>query len=359
MKAHWKHLFKPLILERGWDYYQDSRVRILQKSQDSVQAEVAGSDDYEVEIYLSDDEVVGMECNCPYAEGGEHCKHMAAVLYASTLDTEENSYLRPQKTDTSIWVDALNSLPEDVLRDLLKEWAAADTELQERLILLHTGKPSESSIMDWKTELMEMVWEVADYDDFVSYRDAYSLMSDMADYMLRRLDPLINCGAIMDAFHLVDTVFITATDIEMDDSDGGLYMLFSRCADAWEKIFQCASEEQHKEMHKFYWMTRECNNSEIGTDERDEIFLNLPWEEELQKENLERLDRAIRLCKKNDYHFSVYLTYRESIMRWLGADDSAVIAFWEQYKDLSEARDRLLEIYLQIDKVQFTRDYTG
>ena len=350
MNAHWKHLFKPLILERGWDYYQESRVRILQKSQDSVQAEVAGSDDYEVEIFLSDDEVVGMECNCPYAEGGEHCKHMAAVLYASKLDTEENSSLRPQKTDTSIWIDALNGLPEDVLRNLLKEYAATNAGLQERLILLYTGKPRENSIMDWKTDLMEMVWEVADYDDFVSYRDAYNLMSDMADYMLRRLDPLINCGAIMDAFHLVDTVFITATDIEMDDSDGGLYMLFSHCADAWTKIFLCASEEQHEEMHRLYWASRKCNSSEIGADERDDIFLNLPWEEELQKENLERLDREILLCKKRDYHFSVYLTQRESIMRRLGADDSTVIAFWEQYKDLSEARERLLQIYLQTDK---------
>lgn len=350
MNAQWLYLFKPLILERGREYYQDSRVKILQKSQDFVQAEVAGSDDYIVEIYLSNDKVVGMECNCPYAAGGEHCKHMAAVLYASALDAEENSGLRSQKTDTAIWIDALNSLPEDVLRNLLKEYAATNTELQERLVLLHMGKPQENAIMDWKTDLMEMVWEVADYDDFVSYRDAYSLMSDMVDYMLRRLDPLINCGAIMDAFHLVDTVFITATDIEMDDSDGGLYMLFSHCADAWKKIFRCASEEQHKEMHRLYWIGRECNSSEIGADERDDIFLNLPWEEELQKENLERLDREILLHKKRDYHFSVYLTQRENIMRRLGAGDSAVIAFWEQYRDLSEARERLLQLYSQFDK---------
>lgn len=350
MNTRWKYLFKPWILERGWAYYQDSCVKILQKGQGSVQAEVAGSEDYEVEIYLAYGKPVGMECSCPYAAGGENCKHMAAVLYAAELDTENKELTSVPENATTEWIEAINSLPEEVLRDLLKEWASEDTELQERLILLHTGKTRKNSIIDWKTELMEMVWEVADQDDYVDYWDAYGLMTDMVDYMLRRLGPLMNGGAIMDAFHLVDTVFVTAADVEMDDSDGGLHMLFSHCADAWKTIFDAASEEQREEMHKIFWLNHACGVLEIVLDEYDDIFLNLPWNETLQKQNLERLDREIQLCKKGDYHLSVYLSFRETIMRQLGADEKEVIAFWKQYADLSEARNRLLELYLQSDK---------
>ena len=38
-------------------------------------------------------ELVDMECDCPYAENGEYCKHMAAVLcyesYGAVLGVEE------------------------------------------------------------------------------------------------------------------------------------------------------------------------------------------------------------------------------------------------------------------------------
>lgn len=350
MNTRWKRLFKPLILERGLEYYHDGCVMNLEKRPDSIQADVVGSEDYEVAIYLANGKPIGMECSCPYAAGGDNCKHMAAVLYAVDMGCEDEEATPTPEYDTAAWMEAINSLPEAALRDLLKEWASTDTELQERLVFLHTGKPPKKSIMDWKTELMEMVWEVADQDDFVDYRDAYGLMTDMVDYMLRRSGPLINCGAIMDAFHLVDTVYVTAMGVEMDDSDGGLYMLISHCAYMWKAIFEAASEEQREEMHKFFWLNHECNGLEIGADELDDIFLKLPWNDTLQKQNLERLDREIRLCKKGDYHLSVYLSFRESIMRRLGAGDEEVIAFWEQHKGLSEARDRLLQLYSQFNK---------
>ena len=32
---------------------------------------------------MNDREIEEMECTCPYAEDGNYCKHMAAVLYAA------------------------------------------------------------------------------------------------------------------------------------------------------------------------------------------------------------------------------------------------------------------------------------
>lgn len=53
----------------------------MEISDDIIRADVIGSEDYEVEISLSNGEVTDMYCSCPYALDDRNCKHMAAVLY--------------------------------------------------------------------------------------------------------------------------------------------------------------------------------------------------------------------------------------------------------------------------------------
>ena len=81
MLKPWEYLFKTHILSRGWDYYENGAVSSLEKTETGYKATVEGSYDYEVEVEIYDNEVVDMFCDCPYAEDGNYCKHMAAVLY--------------------------------------------------------------------------------------------------------------------------------------------------------------------------------------------------------------------------------------------------------------------------------------
>ena len=78
----WRSLFQKRILERGRDYFYEDAVRALHKTQDGYEAVVEGSEDYAVEIIMQDEDIREMYCDCPYAESGLNCKHMAAVLYA-------------------------------------------------------------------------------------------------------------------------------------------------------------------------------------------------------------------------------------------------------------------------------------
>ena len=50
-------------------------------TEDGYKAVVSGSEDYSVEIVIENGKVLSMVCDCPYAEDGNNCKHMAAVLY--------------------------------------------------------------------------------------------------------------------------------------------------------------------------------------------------------------------------------------------------------------------------------------
>ena len=94
---------------------------------------------------------------------------------------EENSEKEENDSEyDSLWAEAIDQLPEQTLRELLREIATEDGELQERLILLYSGQTPADAVFRWKEDLMEMVWEAEDEHEFVDYREAYGLMSDMA-----------------------------------------------------------------------------------------------------------------------------------------------------------------------------------
>ncbi len=78
----WKNWFQPHILERGRTYFDEGRVSDLERTEDGYTATVGGTEEYEVEILLDGDFIEDMICDCPYAEDGNACKHMAAVLFA-------------------------------------------------------------------------------------------------------------------------------------------------------------------------------------------------------------------------------------------------------------------------------------
>ena len=194
---------------------------------------------------------------------------------------------------------------------------------------------------------MEMVWEAEDEHEFVDYQEAYSLMSDMADYMERRLQPMLDAGLVMEAYHLVSTVLVTASDVDMDDSDGGLTMLTACCRNAWRKVFETASDAQREELYQLFQVEIGCFDDDLIRDEVEDLFLDLDWDTALQQRNLVMLDYKIAGSGKRDYRISGYLEHRETIMRRLGASEEAVVGFWKEHIDRSIARERLLEIYLQ------------
>lgn len=88
---NWRALFKANILNSAEDYIKSSSVHELQISEGHVTANVAGIENFHVEIDLAEDGAPKMNCNCPYAKTGSNCKHMAAVMFAweSSISSEK------------------------------------------------------------------------------------------------------------------------------------------------------------------------------------------------------------------------------------------------------------------------------
>ena len=81
MIPDWKEEFAPHILARGKKYYEERKVRCIQRCGNTYIASVEGTEDYEVEISFAEEKIEQMRCNCPYAPEN-NCKHMAAVLFS-------------------------------------------------------------------------------------------------------------------------------------------------------------------------------------------------------------------------------------------------------------------------------------
>lgn len=84
-KHMWKNRFTNVILQRGQRYYLYGNVYIDHVGEDFITATVKSDSsgriyNVEIEYYGTPDDPT-MWCDCPYAEDGGNCKHMAAVMY--------------------------------------------------------------------------------------------------------------------------------------------------------------------------------------------------------------------------------------------------------------------------------------
>lgn len=78
----WKVRFTKEILERGEKYYSNGSVKEVLQNGDVFEATVTGTKKYHVRLTIKNGKLIASQCDCPNAEEGYLCKHMAAVLFA-------------------------------------------------------------------------------------------------------------------------------------------------------------------------------------------------------------------------------------------------------------------------------------
>lgn len=193
----WRELFKPWIVERGRDYFSGGHVVELEEEGFFVCAKVSGSQEYQVEIRSNSDGVLRMACDCPYAERGENCKHMAAVLFA------------------------LEDVPEQ-----------------------------------WRTDLEQILLKHSDYRGDIVYGHEYHCLADLAQYLEDSLPYLLIDGQVMEAVQLVFNVYDTAFGETLSNDDSGGHDLVSQaCRNAFEQILSKADDRERRKifdlLHEF------------------------------------------------------------------------------------------------------------
>jgi hypothetical protein len=151
--ATYKQIIPQQILSRGREYF--SRGQITDLSFDEAEmvweAQVEGTELYEVRVELTDTGNLVCSCDCPY-DMGEHCKHIAAVLYAIEDSFPDQLGVSPRRKSAKRQTryDKLRERLEKATREqlvtTLLKLAQDDRELLNQLLVhLDTGqaKPAD------------------------------------------------------------------------------------------------------------------------------------------------------------------------------------------------------------------------
>lgn len=294
MTPDWKAEFMPWILERGKKYFEEGRVPCLKQEGNTITATVEGSEKYHVEIDLPGGFPDYMECDCPYAQNENNCKHMAAVLFAvdagefTFTDDVPNPNVPPVVERVPLkehWLEAIDTLPETILRSELMRLAQQDHALRHRLTVMHLHGLPEGQLNNWKADLQELAQSYMDRRGKINFADTWEFLMDLDNFLEAKMVGLWKVGAVMDAFYLAWIVLETALETQLDDVDDELCELVDSCEVIWKKAFELATEDQRTQMHRWFWEHRNPSWPN-GTRELDRIFLFLPWRDDLYQFNV-------------------------------------------------------------------------
>lgn len=348
---NWKELFRPHILERGWNYYAEDAVQQIKPTKNGVQAVVEGTEDYDVEIEISDGEVHDMWCSCPYAEDGNYCKHMAAVLY----EIEDSDNYRQSQQELP---EVISHIPEEEVRRLLFELASEDERLRNRILTQYTETISERQMLNLKNEIENIAYQNSDRSGFVDWRNAYGYVRAMEDFLYNNVQALIDKGCIMQAFELTNAVFIRVGNEDIDDSDGGTTELADVCYEFWGRILEHCKETEKKQI--FTWFEKHQSDGTV-IDYMEEyirdFLMNEFHDQELLKKKLAMLDELIERAGDNGdcgSHWSLHYGYennilkRLEIMKELGYPEEEIQKYKEKNWKFAAVRKLQIREYLEV-----------
>ena len=331
-KIEWKKYFRPHILERGREYYREDRVAELSDRDGNITACVEGSEPYGVEIEYSGKDIEYMSCDCPYAEGGENCKHMAAVLFAWEAGEVSD---RPTAEELE---KVINAFSKDELRRLLLSVAIAD----ERVAMIlcskkEGGKPISSA--EWNKQIGAISRRYGGREGFVDYENAWDYASELEALLAENAELLLERGLTEDAFSLICAVYEEVVTVEIDDSDGEIAMLLSACEEEWGEVFEAADDAQKQKMQE--WFLKEWEKADwLGEEILGKFAFYDSSSEEMTRKGLAKLDRAIEEEKANarSYRLAGLLRQKLSVLDQLPDAEPEVERFFEDYGHIPEIR---------------------
>lgn len=327
---NWQKLFASHILERGYDYYCDGAVENIEIGCDDLRADVVGTEDYEVEISLNDGKVTDMYCSCPYAAGGNNCKHMAAVLYEWTADIMDED--EPEDTDNEDMDNdadaesmdlfepavtvcdykkksaAVEKLVTSAERDIVQAFLVSVLAEDKKLLLRFRNMVNKCATKEDVEDYFEQIDEIADRylgrDHFINYYQAYDFMLELEEIIDKDVRRMIDNGSHISAFHVMNHIFVLLGNVDMDDSGGETSMLAEQIYQLWLELLTKVNAQDKRKM--FIWFTTHMDGSVIDYLEEyiEQIIMEEFKEPEYEQDKLSFMEEMIEKAEKKDSGWS-------------------------------------------------------
>ena len=372
----WYSLFRPHILDRGAEYHQDGYVSVFHRTATGIEAEVQGTEVYHVEIELEGENVIQMTCNCPHAESGNNCKHMAAVLFRFEEELYNEDIAREDNAEIEItevaWeeriakkrenaIELVRKIPEEEVRNLLVGFVLEDASLRSQLELTYSEQFDAKQMLLLKDEIQNIV-KSHSHRGYVDWYHASDFTSSLSYFLRSKVTLLIERNYLEQAFELTNYVFRCIGNIDMDDSDGGSSYVADKCYECWKMIAEKSDEQGRAKMKR--WFESHQNGYVVDYIEeylQEFLFSEFPTEE-LIRETIKELDEIIsKHSDSNDctclysvhYGHENVVLKRIECMKKLGCTEKEIMDFRSKYRHFFAIRE--LEIAEALNEQDYAR----
>lgn len=232
----WYDLFSKIILSRGYDYYKDDAVVEFYENGNILSAVVEGSEDYEVSIELNNGEPEYMYCSCPYAADDNNCKHMAAVLFEWEFSKTDSNEMPIDKTDIS---EMVKNAERELVDNFLIKYLSENDELLAEFRMMITQTVSKEDIITLK-RIVNGIFDNNLYNGYISYRNAMDFAMEIESFIYGYIDAMIDSSCIEEAMELINYIYNSLIDIDIDDSGGETGIIVDAFREMWQKIIDKA-----------------------------------------------------------------------------------------------------------------------
>lgn len=356
---NWENLFAEHILERGYDYYCENAVENMAVFGDVIRADVIGTQDYEVEIFLEHGDIADMYCSCPYAADGNHCKHMAAVLYEWEERAQDSEYLeeeqeeelfvRPASTgEYEKKIAAIRELVDgadaDMVRSYLTSVLAENEKLLVRFHSMLKEHTTEEDVQRYMAQIDHIAERYLGKEGFINYYKASGFISELEEMLNRDARRMVDRGDNIHAFRLMNYILERIGDVDMDNSDGGTGMLAYEIYLLWLELLTKVDMDEKWEM--FRWFTEHLDGSIMDylEDYIEQIIMGAFSEPEFAQPKLQFIESMIHKSAAEESEWSRSYGEGKWATRYLGMIEnqkgakSRIEEFCRKYWDNSYVR---------------------
>lgn len=226
--ANFKQMIPSQILARGRDYFRSGNVVDLTMDEEGFwAAQVQGTELYDVTIEQIPSLELICSCTCPY-DMSEHCKHIAAVLYAIeetfpefAAGKKKRTSARHRSTKADALRQALQTSPQEKLVEIILEHAKKDRDFANhlRLRLDMTGdKPA-----DYQQMVKDALRSGRGQHGFIDYRGTTTAANKIYP-LFAQAQRMLNDGEVRRPLAIYKAVLEEVAPIlyHADDSSGSL-----------------------------------------------------------------------------------------------------------------------------------------
>ena len=359
----WEDDFDQSVLNRGWRYAREGAIQHITKKGSRIEAVVRGSEYYRVQIVYDGHSIEEAHCTCPYAAGGNRCKHMAAVLYEVDQNRDKTYYGVETNIDTKAGSskeyemlsveEMIRSADRKLLEEILIDFAQRDdkTESNIRAMLARNSKVSDIGALE--KEIDNIFDLYSDRGGFIDYYNAMEFSRDLIMYLENRTAGMIDDGMYLDAFRLTIYAYVKLGNCDIDD-DGEIEEISGACYQLWQKIVtRCSVDEKEKIRNWFIEHSEDGTVIDYMEDTlQDFLKYELASDDEL-KEEMRYLDRLIEESKGSNNCQTVYTSHygynieaielKILLMKKLGISDEEIDAFRRQHLSFRSVRKYFLK----------------